>query len=342
MATTNAPAARGRIARALLLAVSLVAVLALAAGFFGAVVPFFDSLAHFRAHFAVLLLATGVALMISGPVLAGFLAAILGVLGFVTVAPNMLPAPAPSPASEQAASYTLLQMNLRWNTQDRAAAIRLVGRLQPDVVALEEASDSWQPLLAALEGSYPYRFDCGATDTFGKLTLLSRRSFMPGDPGLCDAGDGFLSRAVNFNGSPVTIVVQHLRWPWPGRQWQQVERLEDRLVALAAAPTLIAGDFNAAPWSAVLQRYAALSGTRIVPHVGPTWLPRPLTGWLAAHAGLPIDNLLVGDGIEIVKVTRPGATGSDHLPVLLTFAVPHAPPVQPAVETAGRQRTIVR
>lgn len=333
MATTNAPAARGRVARALLLAVSLVAVLALAAGFFGAVVPFFDSLAHFRAHFAVLLLATGVALMMAGPVLAGFLAAIIGGLGFVTVAANMLPAPGPRAPEQAAASYTLLQMNLRWNTQDRAAAIRLVGRLQPDVVTLEEAGEAWQPLLAALAETYPYRFDCGTANSFGKLTLLSRRSFVPGDAGHCDADDGFLSRAVNFNGSPVTVVVQHLRWPWPGRQWQQVERLEDRLASLAA-PALIAGDFNAAPWSAVLERYAALSGTRLVPHVGPTWLPRPLTGWLAAYAGLPIDNLLVGDGIEIVKVTRPGATGSDHLPVLLTFAVPHAPPVQPAVETA--------
>ena len=340
MATTEAPAARGRIARALLLAIGLLAALALAAGFFGDTVPFFDSLAHFRAHLAVLLLATGVALMMAGPVLAGFLAAILGGLGFVTVAPNMLPAPEP-PSSAQAASYTLLQMNLRWNTQDRAAAIRLVGRLQPDVVTLEEAGEGWQPLLAALDGTYPYRFDCGTTDTFGKLTLLSRRAFVPGDAGICDADDGFLSRGVSFNGSPVTIVVQHLRWPWPGRQWQQLARLEDRLAALAA-PTLIAGDFNAAPWSAVLQRYAALSGTRIVPHVGPTWLPRPLTGWLAAHAGLPIDNLLVGDGIDVVRVKRPGATGSDHLPVLLTFAVSPGPPVEPALVTAGRQQTIVR
>ncbi len=164
--------------------------------------------------------------------------------------------------------------------------------------------------------------------------MLSRRNFVPGDVGTCDADNGFLSRAVSFNGSAVTIAVQHLRWPWPGPQWRQIARLERRLEALAA-PTLIAGDFNAVPWSAALHRYAALSGTTIVPHVGPTWMPRPLTAWLAPYAGLPIDHLLASDGIGIVDVARQAATGSDHLPVLLTFALPAAEPVEPAVDTAG-------
>ena len=333
-ASPRIPAARGRIVRALLSALTLVAALALLAGFFGDVVPFFDSLAHFRAHLAVLLLLTGMLLMATRAVATGLAAGILGGLGLLTVAPFMFPAPLP-PEGGPAATYTLLQMNLRWDTDDRAEALRLVGRLSPDVITLEETSDGWRPLLASLAGRYPYRFDCGGPATFGNLTLLSRRNFVSGDAGICDAKDGFLSRTVDFNGTPVTIAVQHLRWPWPGRQWRQIERLRDRLAAIAA-PTLIAGDFNAAPWSAALGRYAALSGTRIVPHVGPTWLPLPLTPWLAAYAGLPIDNVLVTDGIDIAGVERAEATGSDHLPVLVTFAVPGAGAVEPAVDTAAR------
>nr|WP_246232816.1 endonuclease/exonuclease/phosphatase family protein [Aurantimonas aggregata] len=226
-------------------------------------------------------------------------------------------------------------MNLRWNAEDREGALRLVGRLQPDVIALEEAGEDWRPLLDSLAERYPHRFDCGEPTSFGQLALLSRRNFVPGDPGTCNAYDGFLSRTVHFNGSPVTLAIQHLRWPWPGRQRQQIERLGSTLQALPA-PVLIAGDFNATPWSAALARYAALSGTRIVLHVGPTWLPRPLTPWLAPYAGLPIDNFLASEAIEIVGVERQDATGSDHLPVLLTFAVPPAVTVEPAVETAAR------
>jgi endonuclease/exonuclease/phosphatase (EEP) superfamily protein YafD len=334
------PAARGHIARTILLAVSLLVGLALIAGFFGEAVPFFDTLAHFRAHLGVLLLMSGVLLMTRRRVLTGLAATLLGGFGLVSALPHVLPAPAPQ-AAHQGAAYTLLQMNLRWNVEDRAAAIRLIGRLQPDVVALEEAGEAWRPLLDPLADRYPYRYDCGEPDTFGKLTLLSRRSFAADDAGTCDADDGFLSRAVNFNGSRVTIAVQHLRWPWPGRQWQQLARLEDRLAALAA-PTLIAGDFNAAPWSAFLERYALLSGTRIVPHVGPTWLPLPLTAWLAPYAGLPIDNILASTDIEIIDVERPAATGSDHLPVIVTFAVPPAPRIEPAAATAGGYPVPVR
>lgn len=333
MAGTGHPTSGGRIARTLLLAACLASGLALAAGFFGDIVPFFDSLAHFRAHLASVLLLAGVLLIAVRPIAAGLLAATVGGFALMTVAPHMLPDTAPRSAPP-GATYTLLQMNLRWNAADRAAAIRLIGRLQPDVVALEEAGEEWRPTLASLEGRYPHRFDCGGPGTFGKLTLLSRRNFVPGDVGTCDADNGFLSRAVSFNGSAVTIAIQHLRWPWPGPQWRQIARLERRLGALAA-PTLIAGDFNAVPWSAALHRYAALSGTTIVPHVGPTWMPRPLTAWLAPYAGLPIDHLLASDGIGIVDVARQAATGSDHLPVLLTFALPAAEPVKPAVETAG-------
>ncbi|MBB4004258.1 endonuclease/exonuclease/phosphatase family protein [Aurantimonas endophytica] len=333
-AVTEQPAARGRILRTLLLALSLVAALALTAGFFGDVVPFFDSLAHFRAHLAVLLLVTGMLLMATRAMAAGLAAGMIGGLGLITVAPFVFPASVPARADETA-TYTLLQMNLRWNAANREAALRLVGRVQPDVITLEEAGEEWRPLLAALEARYPYRFDCGEPSSFGKLVLLSRRGFVPGDSGTCNAYDGFLSRTISFNGNPVTLAIQHLRWPWPGRQWQQIDRLGSTVRELTA-PTLIAGDFNATPWSAALRRYAASAGTSIVPHVGPTWLPWPLTPWLAPYAGLPIDNVLVSEGIDILGVERQDATGSDHLPVLVTFAVPPAGTVEPAVDTAAR------
>nr|WP_232845708.1 endonuclease/exonuclease/phosphatase family protein [Aurantimonas marina] len=214
-------------------------------------------------------------------------------------------------------------MNLRWSATDRTAAIRLIGELSPDVVTLQEARKKWRPLLQSLSARYPYRFDCTGPRAYFDVVILSRRPFATDEPGDCDRPGTFASRTVDFNGQALTIATQHLTWPWPGGQWRQLERLQDRLRRLRrlGTPVLIAGDFNAAPWSAALRTYAAASGTGIVPNVGPSWLFRPLTGWLAPYAGLPIDNVLVSPGVKIISVGRQPATGSDHLPLLVTFGV---------------------
>ena len=322
------PSDRRRVSRALAQALALAAALAFASGYFGDIVPFFDTLAHFRAHLAVLLLLAGLALLVIRPVTAGLAAIILGAFGLFSVYPAMLPAASLASAPGGTARYTLLQMNLRWSATDRTAAIRLIGELSPDVVTLQEARKEWRPLLQSLSARYPYRFDCTGPRAYFDVVILSRRPFASDDPGDCDRPGTFASRTVDFNGQALTIATQHLTWPWPGRQWRQLGQLQDRLRRLRrlGTPVLIAGDFNAAPWSAALRTYAAASGTDIVPNVGPSWFFQPFTRRLAPYAGLPIDNILASPGIDILGVARQPATGSDHLPLLVTFGVDSALP----------------
>lgn len=136
------PSDRRRVSRAFAQALALAAALAFASGYFGGIVPFFDTLAHFRAHLAALLLLAGLALLVIRPVTAGLAAIILGAFGFFSVYPAMLPAASLASAPGGTARYTLLQMNLRWSATDRTAAIRLIGELSPDVVTCRRRGTS--------------------------------------------------------------------------------------------------------------------------------------------------------------------------------------------------------
>ncbi|MEX6505590.1 endonuclease/exonuclease/phosphatase family protein [Jiella sp. M17.18] len=319
------------------LAATLVGCIVVAAGFFGDTVPFFDTLGQFRAHAAVLLALCGLVLVFARLALPGLVAIALATFAALSVAPFYLPSHTARPAPLGAPRFTLLQMNLMWNAPEPEAAIRLIGALSPDVVTLEEATGQWPRLLDQIAARYPYRFACKDPHGNFDATILSRRPFVADEPGRCGRFGRFAARKVEFGGEAVTVAAVHMRWPWPGGQWTHLAQLQDSLRTFAG-PTIVAGDFNGTPWSAELHRVAALTHTQIVPHIGPTWLVQPLTAFLAPYAGLPIDNVLVSHDVDVLDVERQPATSSDHLPLLVTFALPAPEPtVQPTARVVWRQ-----
>ena len=334
----------GRVLRALLTAVTLMVLTMLACGFFGASVPFFDTMAQFRAHFSVLLVVCGLVLILTRPRVLGGVAALGGIAGLVAVVPYLVPGKTAPPVEVSDAStttfpprYTLLQMNLRKDAKDKAAAIRQIGALSPDVLTLEEASQGWGPVLQSLAHLYPHRYGCAGLTGFNDALILSKRPFVADDEGKCSGDGRFARRAVDFNGTAVEIAAQHLRWPWPGSQWRQIEqttRPQLEMLKASNRPVLLAGDFNAAPWSAAVKRYAELGGLTVVDGIGPSWFFNPITRWIAPYAGLPIDNVMHSGAIDILGIARQPATDSDHLPVLVTFALPVAHGSQPQINVA--------
>lgn len=305
------------------------------AGFFGDRVRFFDTLAHLRAHASGALVLAGAALLWSRLWAAGLASLAAAALGLATVAPYLLPAAAVEAAATDAPRYTLLQMNLRFDAPDKGATLRLIGERLPDVVTVQEMTRGWRAAFETLSDRYPYQYYCAPPEFGGDAAILSRRPFADGDKGVCDIRAGFAAKRIDFNGMQLVVGSQHLRWPWPGGQWRQIERVAPTL-ALLGNPLIIAGDFNTAPWSAAMRALAAAGGTRIVKGIGPTWFPTPLPAAIGRHFGLPIDNVLASDGVEILAVTRPAATTSDHLPVLVTFTLRFARPDEPRVQTVRR------
>jgi endonuclease/exonuclease/phosphatase (EEP) superfamily protein YafD len=86
---------------------------------------------------------------------------------------------------------------------------------------------------------------------------------------------------------------------------RNASRLGDRVI--------LVGDFNAAPWSWQLMRFAAASGLRRHGTYAASW-PSLLPVVL-------IDNLLTTPDIKSVSFGMGPSLGSDHLPVIATVAL---------------------
>ena len=84
---------------------------------------------------------------------------------------------------------------------------------------------------------------------------------------------------------------------------------------------LLAGDLNAATWSAAVRRIEAACGLTHVAGIGPSWLDRRLPDALRPYVGLPIDQVFAKGDIVILSAKTLEAVGSDHLPVLVEFSL---------------------
>ncbi|WP_309084152.1 endonuclease/exonuclease/phosphatase family protein [Chelativorans sp.] len=305
-------------------------------GFLKTVHPAFDSFAHFRAHLAVLLALASLPLLFFRPWRAqGLLAFALAGAALTTVFDPTglrLDSNAAEPA-RPAAIYRLLHLNLRYDNSTPKKVLSLIGRSDADVVTLNEVSGMWVDQLAFTGQAYPYRLICPHRARTGGVAILSRRPFLHSSRANCHDRGSLAVATINFSGTAVDIVALHLAWPWPFEQAWQIGSVTPVLERLGSTAVL-AGDFNAAPWSNTAQRLAEAGGFWMLRNIGPTWLKLPLPHWLRRIAGLPIDNIFVKGLVEPLATKRLETVGSDHLPVLLEFSLRPKPATPEALQAS--------
>lgn len=202
----------------------------------------------------------------------------------------------------------------------------MIAREKPDVITYQEAGPDWAMWIDILEGTYPHHVECRIDGLNFGTGILSRRPIGESDAQACSAGGRLAMAPIDFGGTIVNVAAYHSALPWPYGQSKSIDAMVPELRKLDG-PKIIAGDFNATPWSYTVNRIAKASGTATVPNIGGTWLPIGLPANFTAWIGLPIDHVLVSPEIETpVGSSRPDV-GSDHLPLRLDFSVP--PPVRP-------------
>lgn len=321
----------------------LAGAVALTAGYLGRFHPALDSFSHFRVQFAALLVLAGL-VVFAWHRLEGSLALLMGGAALLSVVGG-LPGlgsvhAAIQPRDDSNPTYKLLQMNLLYNNAEPERVLSMIGRVKPDVITLEEVSERWWPKIDVLQAAYPHRIVCRLDSRAGGVAILSLRPFV-GEPQCIDGGV-VAAATVDFSGRQAEVVAVHLHWPWPLDQWHQVEGLTEGPIKEIAPTAIMAGDFNAAPWSATVRRMAAAGGFSPVAGIGPTWMPLRLPEWLR-FAGLPIDNVLTKGDVQVHGVQRLDPAGSDHLPVLLEFSIkPTEKPAEPGqVSMMGLARSLL-
>lgn len=288
---------------------NLAAWLALGGGF----VPMLDVLASFLPIFGVAVLA---GLLLARPRLRWSVVAVL--VGLTPVAIGVMPELMRAiPAAQKGSSETrVLTHNVWQSNHDPAETAQAIVDAKPDVVMLQEVDGSFAPMLAALNQHFPYATKCPPGCG---LAIFSRWPIADSDYYLKDSrGQKFgppllWARIAEPDGRTFTVVTLH--YPWPTSRDQAVRR---RDVARALAridrdALIVAGDMNLTPWAAAMREqdraFAPL-----------TRMTRALPSWPRAFPVLPIDQLYAGPDWARVSARRLPATGSDHVPVLVTLA----------------------
>ena len=304
-------------ARRLVAAAGLGLAALLAVGWFGAVHPAFDSVGHFRWHLGAL----GLAALATLAVLRMCRTALPLAAALVTstvLAWPALPgfAPRDGPYDFAVAQQNLLFLNV---LPEQAAKVLLATKA--DVLLLQEVSERNAGIVRRLADDYPHRTVCRFRK-FRGVAVMSRAPFL-GVPG-CEPKSGLVSARVSIDGRAVTFSSLHTYWPWPHRQWPAVREIEAQLRALPH-PLVLGGDFNAAPWSALVAKVADDTRTRLVGGFRFTFNLRILQRGDSRVGGLPLDHVLFSDGLRSAGVELLPHAGSDHLGTLARFRFEGAP-----------------
>lgn len=317
------------------LALPVAVSLPLIAGFFGAWHPAFDSFAHFRMHLAVATAISALPALFLGYWKEAGLSIALGLGAFAT-AVDFAATPvfgqvnaAVEPKRQTQATYRLLHVNARFDNATPEKLLSLIGRLRPDIVALNEVSTPWVAQLQRISAAYPYSTFCEPRSLIGPAAILSRRPFAAGTEGACFESGAMATAEIDLGGQAVTVAALHLKWPWPFSQARQIDRLAGPLSHLGAS-ALAAGDLNATPWSNAVARVAHAGGLARVSGSTPTWLFRRLPVSWRQWLGLPIDHVFRKGAVTVHSVSAQEDVGSDHAPLLVEFSL--APAGTPAIE----------
>lgn len=257
------------------------------------------------------------------------------------------PRPAPATGATMLKVMTHNVFGLNYDIERIAAAIRAE---DPDIVALQEFFPEQAGLAQLLKDRYPYFVQCRGGKR-ANLALFSKLNFEPTmrieDCPPNARGEQrtahITGRFTLSDGTVFSLMTTHMDWPYP------LERQRDQLDAAAEAinategPLLVVGDFNSTPWAYALKRFEAATGLRRETRALLTYPELFTVPASAARLGflplepsactrncytrllrltpfLPLDQVFQR-GITVSELHAGGQTGSDHLPVVFSFAV---------------------
>lgn len=293
------------------------AVVSLAA-FLGRWVWWLDVLANFRAQYVVVLAFLGLVIMMSKWRKVGYTVLVVAAVNLVAVLPLYVGSPAE--ARVDAPSLRVMSFNLLSTNEDYSDVIDYIESVDPDVVLLHEASRPWEVAMEAAAVDYQMIRARSDRLIFGTLALVRGRQVEAVSFGFSSTSPravelGFLPEGW---ATPVTVLGIHPLAPTD----EERADLRDAQLGFAGqwassqgGPFVIAGDFNATPWSFPFRRLMA-SADLMNSQAGFGLQPS-----FASTSNLllrvPIDHLLHSPDLEVTDRILGPDLGSDHFPLVV-------------------------
>ncbi|MFN3585564.1 endonuclease/exonuclease/phosphatase family protein [Phenylobacterium sp.] len=281
------------------------------------------------AHFAPLWLAGGLVALVSAFAFRGYARALVAGTGAVAVlaagalmVPEYVRDTGPKAPAEAPEQLKVIQINAWVRNENFEQTLDWLVAQKPDIVVMQETSPE---IRRAVEAHTDWHVSCARCD----VSIFSRRPPVRAKTvRLRGPRPGPLVRAVfrDARGEYAVIGV-HYAWPTDADDQQAQEAGLARTIATGPRErTIVAGDFNSAPWSFSRRRWDAQFGLIRRDRALFSWPARPYKRmrWLGLFPFLPIDHVYAGPAWATVKVERGPRLGSDHYPVVMVLA-PAAP-----------------
>lgn len=231
---------------------------------------------------------------------------------FLTASP-VLP---PQPASTMERGLKIASANAHLDNTDATRLHDWIISTSPDLVVVSEVSPGFGKQLD-LMFEYPHRIIQPSYGPFG-IALLSKLPIK--DSSILKDGDGIphIAAELIMGDQPIRVVAIH---PMPPLSPEYHQARDQNLLALVkenmagGIPAVIAGDFNATPWSTGFAQLDSLNWRR-ASGLRPTW---PF--WGHGLFGIPIDHVIASNRWRLLGNTIGPDIGSDHYPVLVRLSL---------------------
>lgn len=222
------------------------------------------------------------------------------------------------------------------------ALLHFARTTDPDLLLVVDARDErWRAVREGLGELYPHRAPRNWRDG-APIILFSRLPIVSASEEPRHGRRPRLVSEVETGGRTIAVVGVHPYSPSPrnpGRSWLRNRELDAIAARVGGTdqPVIVAGDFNATPFSPHFRDLLAEAGLRNAA-AGRGWLGTwPSWFW---PARVPIDHILVGGPLGVASFERGPSIGSDHFPVVADVRLQPAPPRPdpggPVSETASR------
>ena len=223
---------------------------------------------------------------------------------------------APFAGLERQAEFTLLSFNVLYDNPEPEALARYITGSGADVAVILEAAPLW-PLRAEIDAVYPYRVGC---DEALRCDLAVFSRFPLSNPQVRSLGElrsnRLVTAGVEIGGTALTLVAAHLSKPYFDREGEYEAQMLTRILRQIEGPLVLAGDFNAAPWSNAVDAMVRDAGLAPAPRHPATWPTR------LGPLGIPIDHVLSRAPAIVESIeTTPEPFGSNHYGLLARIGV---------------------
>lgn len=232
-------------------------------------------------------------------------------LVFITL-PFFSATPVLKTAETNAKPLKIISANAYFENPDLSRLQTLITQEQPDLVVIVEFAPQHVKQVQAW-ADYPHQVLQPASGAFG-MAILSRLPLSQTKTLTDQAGIEHIATQVAYT-QPFTLIGLHPLPPLNKKLHQTRDALLQQLTDANGQARLIAGDFNASPWSSALQGLAAKNFYRTL-NLLPTWP----TSWQGLM-GIPIDQVLASTQWKLISAKVGTSIGSDHYPVIVELSL---------------------